>query len=215
MTPIRRALALILAALTVGATLVAQSWVRGTEDERTRLATLLEIGPGSRIADVGAGDGGFSLPLADVVGSEGRVYLTEIDPSQLQRMRRAAERASLGNVEVIEVAEDDSRLPERCCDAIYLRNVYHHLTKPEPTVATLFRALKPGGRLAVVDFEPSGRAVAGVPRSRGGHGVPRSIVVEELTAAGFVEVEQIARWRGSNFLVLVAKAEHGSVESRQ
>jgi ubiquinone/menaquinone biosynthesis C-methylase UbiE len=198
----RRIAAVTLLALAVGGSLATHAWMRGTDDERTRLVSLLKIRAGSRVADVGAGDGGFSLPLAELVGPEGRVYLTEIDESQLSRMRRAVERDALGNVEVITVASDDSKLPPGCCDAIYLRNVYHHLTEPEPTVATLFRALKPGGRLAVIDFEPSGRAVAGVPRNRGGHGVPRSVVVEELTAAGFRELEQIPRWRGNDFLVL-------------
>lgn len=198
----RRIAAVILLALAVGGSLAAHAWMRETDDERTRLVSLLGVRTGSHVADVGAGDGGFSLPLAEVVGPEGRVYLTEIDESQLNRMRRAVERDALGNVEVIAVESDDSKLPPGCCDAIYLRNVYHHLTDPTPTVATLFRALKPGGRLAVIDFEPSGRAVAGVPRNRGGHGVPRSVVVEELTSAGFRELEQIPRWRGNDFLVL-------------
>jgi ubiquinone/menaquinone biosynthesis C-methylase UbiE len=184
---------------------MAQSWSRATEDERSRLVSLLGIRAGSRVADVGAGDGGFSLPLAELVGPEGRVYLTEIAQSQLGRMRRAVERGKLANVEVIEVVEDDSRLPAGCCDAIYLRNVYHHLTKPEPTVATLFLALKPGGRLAIIDFEPSRRAAARVPRVPGTEGVPRAAVVEELTAAGLREIDQIPRWRGDNYLVLVEK----------
>ncbi len=198
----RRITVVTFLALVVGGSLAAHAWMRETDDERTRLVSLLGVRTGSHVADVGAGDGGFSLPLAEVVGPEGRVYLTEIDESQLNRMRRAVERDALGNVEVIAVKPDDSKLPPGCCDAIYLRNVYHHLTDPAPTVATLFRALKPGGRLAVIDFEPSGRAVAGVPRDRGGHGVPRRLVVEELTAAGFRELEQIPRWRGNDFLVL-------------
>ena len=198
----RRAAVLSLIALAVGVSLVAQSRSRASEDERSRLTTLLDIRSGSRIADVGAGDGGFSFPFAELVGPEGRVYLTEIGQSQLRRLRSAVERDRLSNVEVVEVAEDDSRLPAGCCDAIYLRNVYHHLTRPEPTVATLFRALKPGGRLAIIDFEPSRRSAARVPRVPGSEGVTRSAVVEELTAAGFSLVEQIPDWRGNTYLVL-------------
>lgn len=177
----------------------------GDQDERERLAALLRITAGSRVADVGAGNGDFAVAFAEAVGPAGHVYATEISESSLARIRRAAERRGLNNVTVVEVADDDSRLPEGCCDAIYLRNVYHHLTKPEPTVATLYRALKPGGRLAIVDFRPSGRAVSGVPGNRGGHGIAPSLVVEELTAAGFREVEHLPDWRRNNFLILFEK----------
>lgn len=177
----------------------------GDQDERERLATVLRVTAGSRIADVGAGDGDFAIALAEVVGPTGHVYATEISSSSLSRIRRAVERQGLRNVTVVEVAEDDARLPEGCCDAIYLRNVYHHLTKPEPTVATLYRALRPGGRLAIVDFRPRGQTVSGVPGNRGGHGIMPALVVEEVTAAGFREVQQLPQWRQNNFLILFEK----------
>lgn len=177
----------------------------GDQDERGRLATLLRVAAGSRVADVGAGDGDFAIALAEVVGPTGHVYATEISSSSLGRIRRAVERQGLQNVTVVEVAEDDARLPEGCCDAIYLRNVYHHLTKPAPTVATLYRALRPGGRLAIIDFRPRGQTVSGVPGNRGGHGIMPALVVEEVTAAGFREVEQVSQWRRNNFLILFEK----------
>lgn len=177
----------------------------GDQDERDRLAAVLRITQGSRVADVGAGDGDFALALAETVGPAGHVYATEISASSLGRIRRAVERKGLQNVTVVEVADDDSRLPEGCCDAIYLRNVYHHLTKPEPTVATLYRALRTGGRLAIIDFRPRGRGVSGVPGNRGGHGIEPSRVAEELTAAGFREVEHLPDWRRNNFLILFEK----------
>jgi ubiquinone/menaquinone biosynthesis C-methylase UbiE len=200
----RRHAAVLLAALLLVpvALLWGQSRSAADRDELERLRVLLSIDAGSVVADVGAGDGRFAIALAEVVGPAGRVFATEISPSSLSRIRAAAARAGRANVTVVEVAEEDSRLPETCCDAIYLRNVYHHLTRPKPTVDSLFKALKPGGRLAIVDFEPRGRAVDGVPENRGGHGVRPDLVAEELTAAGFRKLQRVPRWRGNDFMIL-------------
>jgi hypothetical protein len=65
--------------------------------------------------------------------------------------------------------------------------------------------MKPGARLAIIDFPPSGRAVDGVPASRGGHGVPIDVVAAEVTAAGLQEVDRVPAWRGRDFLVLFEK----------
>jgi ubiquinone/menaquinone biosynthesis C-methylase UbiE len=168
------------------------------EREVERLAALLEVGPGSVVADVGAGDGDYALALARRVGPEGRVYATEIDAGLRERIARAAGEAGLANVVVVEARVDASGLPDACCDAAFLRGVYHHLTQPEPTLASLRAALRPGGRLVVIDFRPT-RWLAlwkpeGVPADRGGHGVPPELVERECAAAGFERLALDEAW---------------------
>jgi SAM-dependent methyltransferase len=99
---------------------------------------------------------------------------------------------------IVEAQADASGLPEACCDAIFLRDVYHHLTQPEPTLASLRAALRPGGRLVVIDFRPT-RWLApwtpkGIPADRGGHGVTPEIVERECAAAGFERLALDAGW---------------------
>jgi SAM-dependent methyltransferase len=92
---------------------------------------------------------------------------------------------------------------------MYMRDVYHHFTEPAKLVAQLYRNLKPGGRLVVIDFRPGARSnratPAGVPENRGGHGIPIAILREELEAGGFQHVETIEQWRGNLFAVIVVK----------
>lgn len=87
-----------------------------------------------------------------------------------------------------------------------MRRVYHHFTEPGRMDASLLASLRPGGRLAVIDFEPrgGGSPPPGVPANRQGHGVPKSIVVEELTRAGFEHVRTEA-WVDGMFLALFRK----------
>src|SRR5882762_8809091 len=110
---------------------------------------------------------------------------TEIDAKKLAKLRGEVAKRKLGNAIVVESKEADTNLPTGCCDAIFLRRVYHHLTKPVEFDANLIRSLKPGGRLAIIDFPPRPDLdpVEGVPANRGGHGVSKKIVIEELTAA--------------------------------
>jgi len=102
-----------------------------------------------------------------------------------------------GAQNIIPVAgkEHDTELPPGCCDAIFLREVYHHLTDPLGMDRSLYRAMRPGARLAIIDFEPNqlpGQAAPpGVPANRGGHGVPKRIVAEELIRTGFVLIKTL------------------------
>jgi predicted methyltransferase len=118
----------------------------------------------------------------------------------------------LPNVTVIEGAERSSSLPPQCCNAILIRDVFHHLTQPADVIRSMVEALKPGGRLAVIDFPPvPGTPLpAGVPASRSGHGVPLEVVVEEVTAAGLVSVNVTRDWSlgsgpGDLFLLVFEK----------
>jgi precorrin-6B methylase 2 len=180
--------------------------------EVPQLAEVLAVKPGMIVADVGAGGGAMSVAMAKWLGAAGRVYSTDIGAEQLAEIRAAVAEDTLSNVVVLEGAAASTNLPGECCDAIFLRDVYHHLTKPDEFDASLMAALKRGGRLAVMDFPPDpGSAIpAGVPANRGGHGIPVSILVTELTRAGFTHLNTMSRWppddnRGRLFLALFEK----------
>ncbi len=194
-------------AVVVAASLPYLPLVHGTTaGEVERLAVWLELRPGMQVADLGAGDGTFSVALAQRVGPSGRVYATEIDEERLPEIRRAVTAAGLSNVTVVEGAVSSTTLPDACCDALFSRAVYHHLTDPAAINADIHRALRPGGRLLVIDFEPgwlmnwiSQPETAARP---GGHGTPRETVVKEVTAAGFELIRGPAPWRGRTYGIL-------------
>ena len=175
--------------------------------EIARLAELMEWKPGTIVADIGAGDGSYSFAAAEIVGPTGRVYATEIDTDKLKQLRTDVLKRKLANVIVVEGAVDDTKLPSECCDAIYLRHVYHHLTQPEEFDRNLVRSLKIGARLAIIDFPANENLppVEGVPKNRGGHGIPQEVVVEELTSAGLQVEKVVGDWSRNDYCVLFVK----------
>jgi ubiquinone/menaquinone biosynthesis C-methylase UbiE len=176
-------------------------------DEIKRLAALMDWKPGTIVADIGAGDGNYSFASVQYVGTSGKVFATEIDAEKLEKLRAHVKKRNLQNVIVVESAEADTNLPSACCDAIFLRRVYHHLTKPAEFDANLVRSLKPGGHLAILEFPPRAglEPVQGVPSNRGGHGIPQKIVIEELTAAG-LQVEKVVNdWPDDSYCVLFVR----------
>jgi ubiquinone/menaquinone biosynthesis C-methylase UbiE len=176
-------------------------------DEITRLAALMDWKPGTVVADIGAGDGSYTFAAVQHVGPTGEVFATEIDPKKLDQLRSEVKRRSLQNVIVVDSKEADTNLPASCCDAIFLRRVYHHLTKPAEFDANIVRSLKPGGRLAIIDFPPRPGLdpVEGVPSNRGGHGIPPKVVIAELIAAGLQVEKVIDDWPEDSYCVLLVK----------
>jgi SAM-dependent methyltransferase len=203
----------LLTVLTVAAA-AAVGWfgyrafaARSLSHEIDRLAQLLALEPASRIADVGAGGGAFSLELASRIVPRGHVFATEVEEDTVADIRADASAANLHNITVIRAAEASSNLPAACCDAVFLRGVYHHLTKPAETNRSLRDALQPHGRLAVIDFAPSWFLstffpVRGVDASRGGHGVPPAVVITELRQAGFQLIDRIDEWTGGQYCLV-------------
>jgi ubiquinone/menaquinone biosynthesis C-methylase UbiE len=169
--------------------------IKTAELEIPELVKLLELRPGMTIADVGAGFGAWTVRFAKVVGPSGRVYATDIGPAQLAALRDAAQREGLANVTVLEGAAETTNLPALCCDAILIRDAYHHLTQPGAIVKSLAAALKPGGHLAVIDFPPrtNSEVPSGVPADRLGHGVPPEVVQREVGAV-LTHVRTISSW---------------------
>jgi len=197
---------LVVLGFTVAAVFAARIRAN-TADEIKRLAVLMEWKPGTVAADIGAGDGGFTFAAVEHVGAAGKVYATEIDAQKLSDLRAEVTKRKLQNVVVVESKEVDTNLPTACCDAIFLRHVYHHLTKPVEFDANLVRSLKPGGRLAIIDFPPRSGLdpVEGVPSNRGGHGIPQKIVIEELTAAGLHVEKVVTDWPDDDYCALFVK----------
>jgi ubiquinone/menaquinone biosynthesis C-methylase UbiE len=136
-----------------------------------------------------------SIAIAQRLGPSAKVYSTEINPTLIHEIRGLVEKDRIRNIVPITGTAHDTELPPDCCDAIFLRRVYHHLTDPFGMDRSLYRALRPGGRLAIMDFEPGQMpgqpAPPGVPANRGGHGVPRKVVADELTRSRFVLVKTI------------------------
>jgi len=176
-------------------------------DEMKRLAALMDWKPGTIVADIGAGDGRYAFAAADIVGPSGKVFATEIDQEKLAKLRAEVAKRHLTNVIVLASKDADTNLPSECCDAVFLRRVYHHLTKPTEFDAALVRSLKPGGRLAIIEFPPrSGlEPVEGVPANRGGHGIPAKIAVQELTSAGLNVTRTVNDWPDGDYLLLFEK----------
>ena len=174
-------IALFFFALGAAPCLSQDTWHR----EADRLSALLQWRSGSVVAEIGAGNGDLTSLAADRVGPSGRVYTTELDAGKLSHLKELASQHP--NITAIQAGDTSTNLPSACCDSIFMRLVYHHLTKPAEVDASLFQSIKPGGRLAIIDEIPSkGSSVPeGVPKNRGGHGIPQQILVNELTAAGF------------------------------
>jgi len=178
--------------------------------EIQRLARVMNWKAGQVVADVGAGEGEIGFAAATAVGGSGKVYLTELDEDKVAALRKAASGKKIKNVEILAAAEKETKLPGNCCDAIVLRRVYHHFTAPNEMDASLLRSLRPGGLLAVIDFAPrkslsESDPVKGVPSNRGGHGIPKKILVEELTAAGFKLDKSFDDWPEDGYCLLFRK----------
>jgi ubiquinone/menaquinone biosynthesis C-methylase UbiE len=205
---------LLLVGLAFAVAAVFAVGARGdAAEEIARLAELMPFGAqgkgwaGAVVADIGAGDGAYAFAAVQRVGAAGRVYATEIDTKKLSELRAEVAKRKLGNVIVVESKEAETNLPAGCCDAIFLRRVYHHLTTPAEFDVGLVRSLKSGGRLAIIDFPARAglEPVEGVPSNRGGHGIPEKIVIEELKAAGLQVDKVVEDWPEGSYCVVFVK----------
>lgn len=177
------------------------------DTEAKKLAGLMDWKAGQTIAEIGAGEGQMSFFAAGRAGSGGHVYTTELDDRKFENLKKEVAKRDLQNVTVLKADPIKTNLQNGCCDSIFMRRVYHHITNPSATDVDILRALKPGGLLAVIDFPPNAwlPAVKNVPKSHGGHGIPKDILIEELTAAGFEITAQPKDWPHSGDYCVIAR----------
>jgi ubiquinone/menaquinone biosynthesis C-methylase UbiE len=161
---------------------------------------------GATVCEIGAGDGALSIAAARVVGPTGRVFASELGDDRVKTLRSKV--ASSGLAQITVVAGDSTRtnFPDEACDALFMRDVYHHFTSPAAMNASILQSIKPGARVAVVDFTPPGEE-AECPSRRGTdgmHGVKPDSVRREMNEAGFQTVPSdlaARRW----FVVVFSK----------
>jgi predicted methyltransferase len=143
----------------------------------------LRVKPGHRVADIGCGFGYFTFRLAARVGAEGKVYAVDIDKEAIDRVRRRKESEKIEQVEPILGESADPRLPNDL-DAVLIVDSYHEFREYNQIAQAVFRSLKPGGRLVIIDGEgPAGRPRTEYHRL---HTIPAELVREEVTRNGFV-----------------------------
>ena len=148
---------------------------RDEADEAGQLVRALDIRTGMIVADVGAGSGYHTLRLAPVVGPSGRVIAQDVEARYLVNLAKAVQAKELGNVTLALGEPHDPRLPEASVDLALLVHMYHEVAHPYAFLYNLAPAVKPGGRVAVVDLD----------RETSRHGTPQRLLRCEMEAVGY------------------------------
>jgi len=171
-------------------------------DQRHRIVEAADVRPGMWVADVGAGTGLFTLLFAERVGPTGRVYAVDIAPEFLAHIEQRARAAGLRQVRTILGGERSAKLPPRALDRVFLCDTYHHFEYPRAMLASLHRALKPGGELVLVDFRrvPGESSEWVLNHVRAGE----EVFTAEIEAAGFQKIAR-ADFLRENYLVRFRK----------
>lgn len=160
---------------TLGGNGFSSETARDSVNEARTVMDLAEIRKGMSVADIGAGEGYYTVRLAQRVGQDGRVLAQDIDPKAVNNLGLRVERERLDNVSIKLGAEDDPRLPANSFDRIMLVHMYHEVGEPYAFLWRLRPALRPGGSVVVVDLD----------RTTDQHGIPPALLFCEFEAVGF------------------------------
>ena len=166
--------------------LKAEIFNRKASDPKNKPDEILEalaLQQGQMVADIGAGGGYFSLRFAEAVGKNGRVFAVDTNPNFLEFIKNSAKEKGLNNIEVILAMEDNPTLPEQSMDLIFMRNVSHHLSNRVEYFKKLKDALKPEGRIAIIEYRASGGRFSF--HRKFGHYVPKETIIAEMKDAGY------------------------------
>lgn len=183
---IRTGRALSLLALTLGLLSCTELAYRHMNDpsrdawqKPKEVVNALAIKPGSVVADIGAGGGYFAWYLAEAVGRQGTVYAVEIDETALQILKEQMRDRGIMNVTPVHAEPHDAKLPAPV-DLVFNCDTYHHMSDRVAYFRSLAPFLKPGARVAILDFSPHG-LFSGLL----GHGTAEEVVRREMEAAGY------------------------------
>lgn len=153
---------------------------RDSVDEANKVMDIAGINAGMSVADIGAGEGYYTIRLASRVGKDGRVLAQDIFPNVREKLAERALRERLDNVSVMLGAPGDPKLPENSFDRVLMIHMYHEIETPYEFLWRLRPSLLPGGQVVVVDAD----------RPTGAHGIPPKLLECEMAAVGYKKVDQ-------------------------
>jgi ubiquinone/menaquinone biosynthesis C-methylase UbiE len=172
---------------------------------RKEIRAACKLRPGMVVADVGAGTGLFTRLFAREVGAEGKVYAVDIAPRFLDHIRKTCREAGLKNVETVLCDQTSAKLPAGSIDLVFICDTYHHFEFPFRTMASIHRALRPGGQVVVIDFH----RIEGKSRPwvLGHVRAGQEVVRKEIATSGFKLVGQRQKLLDENYFLRFEKVD--------
>lgn len=173
---------------------------RATEEQPQLAIDALGIKPGQTVADLGAGSGYYSFRIAPLVGPTGQVLAVDIEPAMLEAIAQRARREHIGNVATVRSSAQDPNLAPGSVDLLFMVDVYHELEYPYEMLTKVRAALKPGGRVALIEYRAEDPDVAIKPL----HKMTERQVRREMQAAGFRRLQTVRTLPLQHLIVFAA-----------
>jgi len=162
---------------------------READQRATDLLYAMVVSPGDWVADVGAGNGYYSMRLSHIVGAEGKVFAEDISDRVIDRLHQRVQAFDLRNVEIVRGEVDNPKLPADSLAAVLIVDSYHHFTQYQPMLEQLLHELRPGGRLVIADYSlPVHRTQSRADQLKI-HEIDPELVRAEVARAGFQVVK--------------------------
>jgi ubiquinone/menaquinone biosynthesis C-methylase UbiE len=173
---------------------------RASEEQPQLAIDALGIEPGQTVADLGAGSGYYSFRIAPLVGPTGKVLAIDIEPAMLEAIAQRAHHEHVGNVATVRSSAQDPNLAPRSVDLLFMVDVYHELEYPYEMMTKVRAALKPGGRVALIEYRAEDPEVAIKPL----HKMSERQVRREMQAAGFKHLKTVRTLPLQHLIVFAA-----------
>lgn len=171
---------------------------REVYNHRKEIVAACKFKEGMTVADIGAGTGLFTRLFAKEVGPKGKVFAVDIAKTFLDHIAKSAKDEGLPNLETVQCDQFSCKLPENSVDAVFICDTYHHFEFPQRTLASIHRALKPGGQMIVIDFKrvPGVSSEWTLKHVRAG----QEVFTAEIRDAGFAVVDEVKLLKENYFL---------------
>lgn len=190
--------ALASAAAAQSRPIAVEAWEKTINERQPipKVLSVMGVRPGQTIGEIGAGTGRVTVWLADAVGPSGTIYANDIDAASLKSLEERCRKGGLANVKTIVGTVDDPKLPAGSLDIAFMTNTYHHLDKPIELVRNIRAALKPDGRLVIVERDKDR-----CPADQRDEATSRADFGKQMAQAGFEVVSTDTSMRVDNIYV--------------